>query len=217
MAVERVDPAPNARRGAAVKADRWYAEGTRFTHEMPSVGALIAHEHRALRVVAHHPRDDGSTSVHVRREYGPALERENSRGECGLRVQGRPMWQLYTSERIPLCSCCGHPWPCGAMMDERRAMDAMRAGADLIARANDGCCLSCGEPITTRQRHILAPEPNVLIPGFGPPSFHLRQSCRRYVEQYDRARRDRLGADWSPLIRRSDPLPLASPSASAPH
>ena len=95
------------------------------------------------------------------------------------------------------------------MEDERRAMEDMREGAALIARANDGHCLSCGEPVTTRQQRIVAPEPNVLIPGFSAPMFHLRQSCRAYLDEYDRARRSTLGADWAPLVREQETLDSA--------
>ena len=38
------------------------------------------------------------------------------------------------------------------------------------------------------------------LPGFPAPLFHTRQKCREGLQEYDRARRRRLGANWAPLL-----------------
>lgn len=179
----------------------WRPYGVHFQFDPPRVGDLVAIEHMALRVWDVSPRDDG-TRYAFHREHGPKHPAENSRGDLCLTLTAgqRPMWRVYESGVLPLCSCHGHPWPCQALCDVEDALRDMRRAADMAAKANDGCCLACGEPVTTRQGKVLAPEPNVVLPGFPPPLFHTRQACRAGLAEYDRARRARLGADWTPLL-----------------
>ena len=47
----------------------------------------------------------------------------------------------------------------------------------------------------------------LILPGFPPPLFHLRQSCRQSLNSYDHARRAKLGADWTPLLADLEVLP----------
>lgn len=176
----------------------WFPPG--IEHKKVAVGDLVAHDHMALRVLQVDPRDDGVVLL-VRRERGPKCPAENDRQEFGFRTPFRSgVVCAWPDERMALCSCHGDPYPCRQMAHERHQLAAMRRDADLIAKAHDGHCLSCGELVTSRQGKVLAPEPNVLLPGFPAPLFHLRLSCRDGLNSYDRSRRARLGADWTPLL-----------------
>lgn len=184
------------------------SRATELTFNPPSVGSVIAHELRALEVLAYDERDDGRTTVRVRRIYGPKIKTENSRAECGMSYRGRVMWHVYINGRVPLCSCCGDPWPCSRVMDERQARLDMSHMADQIAKAGDGQCYSCGEHITRRQEAAVAPEPNIELPGFPPPEFHLRRACRDGLNRYEGLRRAALKGDWAPLLVDPEGLPL---------
>jgi len=184
------------------------SRATEITYDPPPVGSIIAHELRALEVLAYDQRDDGRTTVHIRRIYGPKIKAENDHAECGLTYRGRVMWHVYINGRVPLCSCCGDPWPCSRVMDERQARVDLSHMADQIAKAGDGQCYSCGEPITRRQSSATATEPNLELPGFPPPQFHLRRSCRGGLSRYEAVRRAALKGSWSPLLATSDELPL---------
>ncbi len=172
------------------------AHGT--PERLPLIGAVIAHHHRALEVLGYNERDDGWIA-HVKRILGPKLPAENDRAECGLRI---PRWatvQVYKG-RIPVCSCCGEPWPCTRETNEREAREDIEYLSRQIAKAADGICYACGEVITTRQEHLLAPEPNVELDGFTAPAFHTRWKCRSGLEAYDQVRRRKLGERWTPLV-----------------
>lgn len=194
------------------RAPDWYPTGTELTFDPPPVGSLIAIEHRVVEVWAHHPRDDGSMTLGIRRLHGAKIPGENDRAEQGLSFKGRPMWRVYKSRRIPLCSDCGEPWPCQDEMGDRQAVIDMRFMADQIEKAGDGQCYSCGEHITRRQAATTAPEDNVEIPGFPPPQFHLRQSCRDGLDRYEALRRKTLKGDWTPLVADPESLPGFTPS-----
>lgn len=179
-------------------SDHWWPPFDSTEYVKPGEGTpLLAWNHRAVQVFGWDERD-GGWIAHVRRIHGPKVDSENDRAEFGLTVRRWGM-DAYRG-RVPLCSCCGEPWPCMREVDERKARDQMAHLAGQVSKAYDGFCYACGEPITTRQRSILAPEPNVELPGFPPPGFHLRWSCRSGVDAYDRVRRRSLGAQWTPLV-----------------
>lgn len=184
------------------------AHGT--TELLPPIGAVIAYHHRALEVLRYDERDDGWIAQ-VKRVLGPKLRYENDRGECGLRIAARAHIDVYKG-RIPTCSCCGDPWPCTQETNEREARHDMQYLSRQIAKAADGICYSCGEVITTRQHHVLAPEPNVELDGFTAPAFHTRWKCRANLESYDQLRRRKLGAQWTPLLNDQPTLQLSEPT-----
>lgn len=162
----------------------WYPTGAKGTFDLPPVGSLVAIDHRVVEVWAHHPRDDGRVTLAIRRLHGPPIPGENSRQERGFTPPaGRVWWQVYISRRVPVCSDCGEPWPCRDDLADREAIHSLRVMAGQIAKAEPGLCYSCGEHITPRQAATTAPEPNVELPGFGPPQFHLRLSCRHGLDR----------------------------------
>ena len=180
----------------------WYPEGARRRFDPPAVGDMVAIDYMSLRVwdISPSPRDETLTRYALRREHGPVHPREAPLGDLVVTTRGRPLWWVYEDGVLPLCSCHGWPWPCKPRCETQQALSDIRAAAEMAERAHDGLCLACGEPVTTRQGRVLAPEPNVALPGFPAPLFHTRQKCREGLQEYDRARRRRLGANWAPLL-----------------
>lgn len=183
---------------------RWYPphDSTTYAYiradKLPPIGSVIAFNRRALEILRYDERDDGWIAQ-VRRIHGPKLKSENDRAECGLRLRNFAILDVYKG-RIPLRSCCGDPWPCTREIAEREAREDMQHLAGQMEKAHDGFCYSCGEPITTRQGKVLAPEANIELPGFPPPGFHTRWKCRGGLAAYDQKRRQHLGSQWAPLV-----------------
>ena len=131
----------------------------------------------------------------LHRRHGPKRDGENDRGDIALRVPAGSLyrWARYRSGRVPLCSCCGDPWPCRANLAEQTAAESARKVDELGRRAEIGACFGCGEPITTRQRVIRYPDAeNVRVLLAAAPVFHERESCREFVVGYERERARRL-------------------------
>lgn len=127
-------------------------------------------------------------SVTLRRLHGPKHEAENSRAEVGYRVGvwwDQPL-PRYEDGRVPLCSCCGHPWPCLTADQERLAAEELKA-AERQMRLMPGCCPACEEPVTSRQRSITFGGPNVKNPLAEGPTFHLRRACWPAAVRYEEA------------------------------
>lgn len=126
--------------------------------------------------------------VTLRRLHGPEHENENSRAEVGFRIG--VYWQeplpQYVDGRVPLCSCCGHPWPCLTADQERLAAKELK-DAERQLRLMPGCCPACEEPVTSRQRSITFGGPNVVNPLAEGPTFHLRRRCYRAAADYEEA------------------------------
>lgn len=144
----------------------------------------------------------GPCWVTLRRLHGPESPQENDRGEVALRVPAGSLyrWDRYRSGRVPLCSCCGDPWPCRANLAEEAAASAAERADELGRRAEIGACFGCGEPITTRQRAIRYPDAeNVRVLLADAPVFHERESCRPHVVEYERERARRL-PDAPPVV-----------------
>lgn len=189
--------------------NKWFPAGTRAKHGRLAVGDLIAVERAAWRVM--HVADAEPTQeerervfrlkperqaemrpymVTLRRAHGAEVEHENEFQECAMRVSAGAWnrWDHYDEDRVPLCSCCGHPWPCivtDAMKESTRASEVMERK---MANARPGCCYSCGEVISHRQGSMTYPEPNVEIPGFPAPRFHTRNACHEGRYQYEKHR-----------------------------
>lgn len=140
--------------------------------------------------------------VTLRRRHGPKSPRENNLGDTTLRVPAGSFyrWDKYRSGRVPLCSCCGDPWPCRANLAEQAAAESARRVDELGRRAEVGACFGCGEPVTTRQRVIRYPDAeNVRVLLAAAPVFHERRSCRPHVVEYERERARRL-PDAPPVV-----------------
>lgn len=96
--------------------------------------------------------------------------------------------QVYIlPEHYSVCRSCGELPPCRHNeLEEAIAREQRRMEKTLAILP--GCCHACNQPITSRQRHIRFPGPNLMRPDFGDDSaaFHLRQDCRARAAEYDR-------------------------------
>lgn len=127
-------------------------------------------------------------SLTLRRLHGPKIECENSRQEIGLGVRAASHynWERYKSGRVPLCSCCGHPFPCRIADQEAQAAREMEA-AERELSLMPGFCPACREPVTSRQKSITFGGPNVRNPLAEGPTFHLRRKCCHEAARYEDA------------------------------
>ena len=88
----------------------------------------------------------------------------------------------------PRCSECGRPWPCpelGITHEVRKQSAEMERLSAILP----GCCWSCGEPVTRRQKSIAFEGENLLLPGAPPVAFHLRSGkpyCSSAAVSYEK-------------------------------
>lgn len=144
----------------------------------------------------------GPYNFTVRRLHGPPHRAE--RKEPGLAAFRKnrgygSWWTLYPDGRVPLCSCCGDPWPCRMLEAERYAHQEGQLLNELSTRVETGACFGCGKPVTTRQATIQYPEGNLRVPLAPPPVFHARESCRDEVVEYERLR-SRVLPEAAPMV-----------------
>lgn len=190
-----------------MSAGDWHPSGiTRsYDRHRPEVGTIVAFDRRAWevrhisdadpepyeadRLVSYAPawRDRMRPyRVTLRRIHGAPHERENSVQDVGLRVGTSAYAPLptYPNGRVPLCSCCSHPWPCLEADQQAQAEKEIRA-AEREMSLLPGCCPACQEPVTSRQRSITFGGPNVRNPLAEGPTFHLRRACRGGAARYE--------------------------------
>lgn len=195
--------------------DRWSPTGrSRDTSDRPTVGEIVAWRYATWRVIEVTPRADVDLSdgdrkemaaykpeyrdgarpyvVVVRHERGPVLLDDPKRlhdgsitVHLGVRAGRHQRWHIV-DERYAVCACCNHPHPCQEYAQERIA----EAGAQRLERLLDshapGVCMACREPITTRQKVIVFPEPSPLVPGAPGPTFHAnRAGCWWKARAYE--------------------------------
>lgn len=210
---------------ATQMSGRWLPGGvSRTSRQRPNEGDLIAFEFAAWRVMHVNdaiPDDEDEKRIGMyradvrarympyrmtlRRERGPKHERENSRQEIAFRISSANYhgWDVYESERIPLCSCCMDPWPCRMLAAEDQAERSAQVMSERMDRIMPGACYGCGEPITPRQGSMVMPEENIDIPGMPPPRFHTRQSCWPERDAYERRRAKAL-PNAEPISRQQE-------------
>lgn len=198
----------------------WHPAGTSYAcgRRRAEVGEVVAYDRRAWevthvrvedfneedlpRAAAYRPeyRDECRPwSVTLRRVHGARHERENSRQEIALRIRAFAYgcFDRYDEGRVPLCSCCGQPWPClfaDAKRESERAAEVMDVR---LGRMAPGLCYGCGEVITQRQERVTFPGEHADFPGRGGPTFHTRQKC--YGERAAYARRARMTPEATPI------------------
>jgi len=200
----------------------WNPAGTvRQSIGRPDVGDMVAYD-RGAYIVSHvadaePSEDEAKRLAHYRlgtqAQNGPYSmtidlvhgqhdpQRMNEFKQRALRVPALAhyRWRVYLEGRVPLCSCCGHPWPC--LMTDAAAIS--KEAAELMerrmVRAQPGCCYSCGEVITQRQESIRYPEGNVDLPGYPAPRFHTRNSCWDGRYSYEK-RRAKAIPDVAPVL-----------------
>lgn len=100
----------------------------------------------------------------------------------------RDGWHLL-HEHHTVCASCGELAPCreyiAARMREFAAQQAReKLEKDLVKVP--GCCWSCGEPVTDRQKWIAFEGMNLDLPGGPDVIFHLRQKCRGEAIAYEK-------------------------------
>ncbi len=197
----------------------WHPAGvvTEYGRRRPNVGDAVAYQRRAWEVT--HVRVDDFTEddlprlapwrpeyhdemrpwrVSLRRLYGPPHERENSRQEIALRIPAFTFggFDRYDEGRVPLCSCCNHPWPC-ILCDAKRESERAASIMDKrLGRMGPGLCYACGEVITQRQERVTFSGEHADFPGRGGPTFHTRRKC--YGERAAYARRAGLSVEGLP-------------------
>lgn len=185
----------------------WRPSGvaSEYGRRRPDVGDLVAYDYRAWevthvgvrdfeaddqdRVRGYRPqyRDEMRPySVSLRRIHGAPHERENSRQEIGLRIRAFAYggFDRYENDRVPLCSCHGHPWPC-LDADQQAQAEKETKAAEKELLLMPGCCPACEEPVTSRQQSITFGGPNVRNPLAEGPTFHLRRKCHHGAAQYE--------------------------------
>lgn len=190
-------------------APNWQpAHVTHFRRGRPAVGDIVALDHRAWEVT--HVVDADPTPheqerldlytlptgkdglrpyrVTLRRLHGPPHEHENDHSEIAARVAANAFDPLpkYPHGRVPLCSCCGHPWPCLESDQQHQAEKELKEAEKALALL-PGCCPACDEPVTSRQRSITFGGANIRNPLAEGPTFHLRRKCRHDAARYEEA------------------------------
>ena len=96
--------------------------------------------------------------------------------------------EAYTlPEHYPVCKDCGEPWPCQELEITQEVSKQSAVLAEL-EKILPGCCWSCAEPVTHRQKAIRFDGDNLLLPGAPSPVFHLRgkNGCRSAAKGYEK-------------------------------
>lgn len=90
-------------------------------------------------------------------------------------------------EHYSVCRLCQEIPPCTHVTTEASVDRTMEKTERLMA-IQPGCCLGCGDPITSRMKAIRFPGPNLWRPDLGNDSaaFHARQDCHGWVYAYRR-------------------------------
>lgn len=178
----------------------WHPTGSQpIRHSDIEEGMLIAVERRVFRVLRVVTKDN-EVFMRVRRLHGQPAPHERPDQTVTVAGRLRSLVPVYPDGRVPLCTCCGEPWPCAAADREREGARAIGDALRKTERAQVGACMACGEPVTARQKRVVAPEPNVELPGFDAPVFHLRRDCAAGLYAYERSRRKALGGDYTPML-----------------
>lgn len=97
----------------------------------------------------------------------------------------RPFYVL--PEHYSVCRICNEIPPCTHVTTEA-AVDHEMQKTDRLMSIRSGCCLGCGEPITSRMKAVRFPGPNLWRPDMGNDSavFHSRRDCADSVSSYRR-------------------------------
>jgi len=76
-------------------------------------------------------------------------------------------------EHYPVCKDCGELYPCREL-EITQEVTRQAATMERLEKILPGCCWSCGEPVTHRQKVIRFDGDNLLLPSAASPVFHLR-------------------------------------------
>ncbi|MET9436922.1 hypothetical protein [Streptomyces sp. NPDC006551] len=115
----------------------------------------------------------------------------------------RPFYVL--PEHYSVCRLCNEVPPCTHVTTEAR-VEAEMAKTETLMSIPAGCCLSCGEPITSRMKAVRFPGPNLWRPDLGDHSavFHARQDCADSVRSYRRQWEQKGHEELQPALPTED-------------
>lgn len=178
--------------------------GARACARVPEVGAIVAINHAAFRVLEVNPipetewTDDERRFVDLRRPElrdrfvpvyivvrpahitgdDPTLRQHDRH----FRFQAVRMGGLhvYENEHYPVCATCGEPVPC---RDQLQAEQARQAVERMSRYEDPGLCPHCQEGFGPRQQTRTFGT-NIEIPGGPPVRFHMRRGCQHAAERY---------------------------------
>jgi hypothetical protein len=146
----------------------------------------VAHPERNMR-----PWSDETRTTWWQRPIAVTLQIVDSKAEPGhWAFSVSRDWQILP-EHYSVCRLCGElPW-CRHVETEATVSREVEKAERLMAIPR-GCCLGCGEPITSRMKATRFPGPNLWRPDWGTDSavFHARSrdECSnglwRYEEQW---------------------------------
>lgn len=188
----------------------WNPLGTTWAHtHRAEVGWLVAQKHAVWKILAIDdlpmtPEEQNSADSWMR--YGPGgpwpnrpyrasaqwvggvkpdwVTPDQDTGKMVIRPDRYVSWRYYPDGRWPQCSCCGEPMPCRESLTDQR-VDVELAKMVKFESRVPGSCWACGSPITSRQRSVAYPGPNLDYPGGPTARFHARESCRYEAEKYE--------------------------------
>lgn len=89
------------------------------------------------------------------------------------------------SPHYPVCKDCGEPWPCSEL-EISAEVDKQSAKLAELEKILPGCCWSCAEPVTHRQKAIRFDGENLLLPSAAPTVFHHRRQCIGAAMSYEK-------------------------------
>lgn len=196
-------------RAASDWAPPYQALERRASYRDIAVGMVVGFDYAAWEVTHVSPKVETDESgrdmrATLHRLYGPKGERENQFGDMAVSFSSRAYGlRVYRSDRVWLCSCCGHPVPCRMEVAEEVSAAESREFDARLKRMGPGICYSCGEVITKRQERVTFPGEHADFPGRSGPTFHTRQKCVQERRLYSR----RAGTDM-------DGQPLAQSEAA---
>lgn len=197
-----------------VDPDRWLPRGESYAYTTARVGLKVAWRYAVWRIVEirEQPEVDWSDddraylarqpaecrrppcAIVLRHLNGPILVPDDCIDSQGLAHVGvgarqhRPWWGV--TKRYPVCSCCGHPWPCMEWDRDRLVAGQAAKTERLLDGARPGVCQACREPVRARQKTVTFPEPSLLVPGAPGPTYHVaRQQCWIYAVEYEKQHR----------------------------
>lgn len=176
-------------------ACRWWKPlGAQRLDGVPAVGALLAADHVAWRVVDVATLDVPANADDLVLATHTASLRSLVDPDTCLLTPCHPYstWWAYPDEHVPLCSCCWEPVPCRSQLAAQAAEEELRRMRRFEV---PGMCPACLQPVRARQRKITF-ACNLDVPWGPEVSFHTgRARCRTAAADYEqRWLRDRPGA-----------------------
>lgn len=134
-------------------------------------------------------QDDGmpDPAAWHRRPYTLGLRHEPEPDAAPLWLSAAASVSWWTlPEHYSVCRLCGQLPPCRDVQTEAvMTQESERLNREMAIVP--GCCHSCREPVTKRQKTITFEGANLIRPdlGDGTALFHLREACRDDAVRYD--------------------------------